>query len=256
METRAPLKIGIAGNGQMGRAIQKLLPELGHELAGILDTRVEAQPAFLSPAHCDVLIEFSTPDAAFTNIKTALNRGIPVVCGTTGWLDHLEEVHRLTHEVKGAFFYASNFNLGVNLFFELNKSLAKLMAPHSADYSLKVEEWHHTKKRDRPSGTAITIAEGLLENDPTLDRWELRDPETDANHNKLPKNTSLPVISYREGTIIGTHRVTFTGTMDDITIEHRAHDRSGFARGALLAAEFLAGKTGIFGMSDLINTSS
>lgn len=256
MEERAKLKIGIAGNGQMGQAIQKLLPEFGHKLAGILDTRVDPEPAFLSPAHCDVLIEFSTPEAAFTNIQTALNRGIPVVCGTTGWLEHLQEVHQLVESVKGAFLYASNFNLGVNLFFELNKSLAKLMAPHSADYSVSVKEWHHTKKRDRPSGTAITLAEGILENDPSLDRWELRDPNRDENHNKLPKKTILPVISFREGTIIGTHRVTFASAMDDITIEHTAHDRSGFAHGAVLAAQFLAGKTGVYSMSDLINTSS
>ena len=252
------LRVCISGRGQMGQKVLELLPAHGHEFVGFLDTRKPESKELLQANRCDVVIDFSTPSSAAELITTTLHAGVPIVSGTTGWLDQWEEVLGVVTATKGTFFYASNFNLGVNLFFELNEKFARLMEPYgyrvenpTAEplYRTTIEEWHHTRKKDAPSGTAITLAEGLIKNQPGITQWKLQE-----NMYESVAPSVLPIKSFREGNIVGTHRVTYAGTGDDLHIEHRAHDRSGFARGAIMAAEFIIGKQGHYSMSDLLNT--
>jgi 4-hydroxy-tetrahydrodipicolinate reductase len=189
----------------------------------------------------DAAINFSIPDAAADNISSALNQRVPVVCGTTGWLDAYQQVTQTALEKNTAFLYASNFSVGVNLFFKLNKVLAQMMHPHK-EYRASMEETHHIHKLDAPSGTAITLAEGIIENSDLID-WKLDEDAKD----------SLSIQSYREGEVPGTHSIKYKSTIDDITIEHKAHNRKGFALGAVIAAEWIVGKKGIFKMDDVLN---
>ncbi len=188
----------------------------------------------------DVAIDFSTPEAAFDNIAFCLENGIPIISGTTGWLDKYNEVTSLCESKEGAFLYASNFSLGVNIFFELNRKLAKMMAPLQ-EYQVEMEEIHHIHKLDAPSGTAITLAEGIIENTAYED-WNL---------NKKSE-AKIPIHSKREGEVPGTHIINFSSEVDSIEIKHTANNREGFAMGALIAAEWIADKKGVFSMKDVL----
>lgn len=231
------MKIGLFGYGTMGRMIDRMADGRGHQVVARIDTATQAPPF----QEMDVAIDFSQPEAAVTNIRQCLENGVPVVSGTTGWLEHYPEITDLCHKVDGAFLYASNFSLGMNLFFELNAYLAKLMSGIPG-YAVQMTEIHHTRKLDAPSGTAISLAEGIIANS-DYECWDSRatDPAT------------IPIRSEREGDTPGTHRVVYGSTVDSIEIQHTAHNREGFALGALLAAEWIAGKKGIFDMKDVLN---
>lgn len=221
----------------MGRMIDRLASGRGHQVVARIDG-----PAMEIPFdQMDVAIDFSQPDAAVENISQCLRNGVPVISGTTGWLADFDKVTELCRAEDGAFLYASNFSLGVNLFFELNRYLSRLMSGVPG-YSVGMTEIHHTGKKDAPSGTAITLAEGIIANS-DYRSWSLgeKDPE------------SIPIISERTGEVPGTHRVAYDSETDRIEIQHTAHSREGFAQGALLAAEWLVGKKGVFEMRDVLN---
>jgi len=236
------MKIALLGYGKMGKAIEEVALSRGHEivLKVSIDNLEDNTPEKIRPA--DVAIEFTGPDSAAENVIRCIETGVPVVCGSTGWLKRLEEVQDLTRKKGGSFLYASNFSVGVNLFFEINKRLAGLMASHP-EYDVQVREEHHTEKRDAPSGTAITLAEQILEKIPRKKRW--------VNHisNNLDE---LAIVSTRVDPAPGTHVITYSSAIDDIEITHTAHNRRGFATGAVLAAEFIQNKNGIFQMSDVL----
>ncbi len=231
------MKFALLGYGRMGKAIEKIALERGHKIVCRIDK--EQQEGKLEQA--DAAINFSIPDAAVENINLALNLSIPVVCGTTGWLDDYDQVVQNTHKNNTAFLYASNFSVGVNLFFKLNKILAQIMQQHQ-EYDTSLEEIHHIHKLDAPSGTAITLAEGIIEN-------------SDYSQWKLDENgaETLSIRSIREGEVPGTHRISYQSPIDSITIEHLAHNRKGFALGAVVAAEWILGKKGIYKMEDVLN---
>lgn len=231
------MNIALLGYGKMGRLIEQIALDRGHNISAVKDIdRPE-----MDYGNVDVAIDFSTPEGAVENIKEALKNGIPVISGTTGWLEHFDEVTEFCGEMEGAFLYASNFSLGVNVFFALNSYLAKLMGPLT-QYKASLEETHHIHKLDAPSGTAISLAESIIENT-SYKSWSL-DAEAED---------SLPVKSIRSGEVPGTHLVDYSSTVDDIEIKHTAHSREGFALGAVIAAEWIRGRKGIFGMSDVLN---
>ena len=227
----------------MGKAIEKIALERGHTIVQKLD-----RGDSINPAGVDVAIDFSLPEAAVPNISSCINNGVPVISGTTGWLDQYDEMVALCEEKGSAFLYASNFSVGVNLFFELNKKLASLMN-NQMDYKVGLEEIHHTQKLDAPSGTAITAAEGVIQN-AHHKKWELQEGDTQEY-----SNSYVPIQSIREGKVPGTHTVTYTSPIDTISISHEAHSRQGFAMGAVVAAEWLLGKKGVFSMRDVLNLS-
>lgn len=235
------MKIALLGYGKMGMEIEKIALERGHEVVLKIgkDNLIDLTEGNLSKA--DVAIEFSTPDTAYANIQLCFSSNVPVVVGTTGWLDKLESCVEQTKHGKGLF-YASNFSVGVNVFFEINKKLAQLMSPYP-DYKIEMEEIHHTQKLDAPSGTAITLAEGVIEGVEAVQDW-VNEPTSSKK--------SVGIISKREGTVPGTHVVTYENEIDEIYIRHTAHNRKGFALGAVLASEFMVGKTGVYGMKDLL----
>ncbi|HEY0651731.1 MAG TPA: 4-hydroxy-tetrahydrodipicolinate reductase [Chryseosolibacter sp.] len=233
------MKILLVGYGKMGKTIERIAQERGHQITGRID--VDNQHEF-ETATADVAIEFSHPDAAFENVKKSLLKNIPVVCGTTGWLTKKAEIERLTKDTNGTFFYASNYSLGVNLFFKLNEHLARLMRNFDA-YDVSMEEIHHTEKKDAPSGTAITLAEGVLQNQTRKRSWVNGDAKD---------QTQLSIKSFRIGTVPGTHTVKYTSLMDDIEIKHTAHTREAFALGAVMVAEWLPGKKGVLNMDDFL----
>jgi len=242
MNIFAAMKIALIGYGKMGRAIERAALSRGHEiiLKIDMDNQHELNPAKLSGA--DVAIEFTGPASARSNLLKLADYGVPVICGSTGWLDAYDEVSR-TFEEKGlAFVYASNFSIGVNIFFELNKKLATLMVPHP-EYRVEMKETHHTQKKDAPSGTAITLAEQVLRENPSLKKW--------VNH-LSPEPGDLSIISERIDPAPGTHQVIYRSPVDDIEITHTAHNREGFAAGAVLAAEYIQGRSGIFSMKDVL----
>ena len=232
------MKIALLGYGKMGKVIEKIAISRGHEITLKIDK--DSEPYDITTV--DVAIDFSMPNAAVENISMALNNGIPIISGTTGWLSKMESVKALCNSKKGAFIYASNFSLGVNIFFELNKHLAKMMSNLSY-YSINLEEIHHTQKQDAPSGTAITLAEGVLEHS-VYDSWELA-PTEDVRR--------LAITAKRIDDVPGTHTVNYESQIDTISITHTAHTREGFGLGAVVAAEWLIGKTGIFTMNDVLN---
>ncbi len=232
------MKIALLGYGKMGKAIETIAIKRGHDIVA----KVGKNDCNFDITAVDVAIDFSIPSAAVTNISKCLNNNIPVISGTTGWLDHYKDITDLCAKKNGAFIYASNFSIGVNVFFELNKTLAKLMKTLN-DYSVDMEEIHHTEKLDAPSGTAITLAEGIIENS-HLESWHLS-PESTKN--------SIPIQAKRIKNIPGTHVVNYNSVIDSITIKHIANNRDGFALGAVIAAEWLIGKTGIYSMNDVLN---
>ena len=238
------MKIALIGYGKMGHEIEKIALERGHEIVSIID--VNNQEAFDKAEFrsADVAIEFSTPSSAINNYRRAFQHHVPVVAGTTGWLEHLDEIKDKCANDGQTFFYASNYSLGVNVFFALNKYLSKLMNNYS-DYDVSMEETHHIHKLDAPSGTAITLAEGIIENIDRKDKWTL--DRTDISP------SSIHIEAIRDGEVPGNHKVKYLSSFDSITIEHDAVSRKGFALGAVVAAEFTKGKKGFFGMNDLLN---
>lgn len=231
------MKIALLGYGRMGKEIEKIAISRGHEIVirKDVDDTIDISLA-------DVAIDFSIPDAAFKNISNCINNNVPVISGTTGWLDNYKDAVALCEEKKGAFIYASNYSVGVNIFFELNKQLAKMMATLE-DYNISMEEIHHTKKLDAPSGTAITLAEGVIENSSKKD-WELGAISSEEN---------IPIVAKRIPDVPGTHTVWYNSEVDTIEIKHTAHNRKGFALGAVIAAEWILNKTGVFTMKDVLN---
>jgi 4-hydroxy-tetrahydrodipicolinate reductase len=236
------MKIALFGYGKMGREIEKIALARHHQIVLKIDADNlhELTPDNLSKA--EVAIDFSTPASAFTNITTCFDIGIPVICGTTGWHDRLEEVKKLCVEGNQTFFYASNFSLGVNIFFAVNKFLASLMNSMTS-YDVSVKEIHHIHKLDAPSGTALTLANDLMERVGRKKKWEL---------NRASGPEVLKITAVREGEVPGTHVVTYESDVDTLEISHVARNRSGFAYGAILAAEFVLGRKGVFTMEDLM----
>ncbi len=234
------MKIALFGYGKMGKEIEQIALKRGHEI--VLKIR-ENEKYDISKA--DIGIDFSVPNAALHNIISCFKNNVPVISGTTGWLDDFDKALTVCKENKGSFIYASNFSIGVNLFFELNKSLAKMMSTHK-DYSLDVEEIHHTKKLDTPSGTAISIAEQIIKNS-SKSNWEL------IKNSVKQDSNSVPISAKRILDTPGTHKVSYKSEIDSIEIKHIANNRKGFALGAIIAAEWLIKKNGIYTMKDVLN---
>ncbi len=236
------MKIALIGYGKMGKAIEQIALSKGHEIVLKIDINNSADFNAENIAKADVAIEFTGPHSAFDNVMKCLDLGIPVVCGSTGWLEKWDIVKERSEQSGGALVYASNYSIGVNLFFELNKYLAALMESHS-EYNVLMEEIHHTEKKDAPSGTAITLAEQVLAAISRKKNW-LNDTASTPEE--------LSIISKRIDPAPGTHTIKYTSSVDDIEITHTAHNRIGFAGGAVLAAEFLKGKKGIYNMKDVL----
>ena len=236
------MKIVLIGYGKMGKEIERLALGRGHTIVAKIDVGNQADLQALNSTDVDVAIEFSNPASAYTNILTCIKKQIPVVCGTTGWLEKKSEVEKLTKEMNSTFFYASNYSIGVNLFFRLNKRLAQLMAPHK-EYDIYTNEIHHLEKKDSPSGTAITIAEGIIEAYATKEKWV---------NNEIPAANEVAIWSQRESIIPGTHTVKYISKVDQIEITHEAFSREGFALGAVIAAEWVQDKKGVLGMDDML----
>jgi 4-hydroxy-tetrahydrodipicolinate reductase len=237
------MKIALIGYGKMGKEIERIALDRGHEIVLKIDVTNPEDLSVSNLQQADVAIEFTTPESAVENYKLCFEAGVPVISGTTGWLAHKSEVYQLCETLNGTFFYTSNFSLGVNIFFVLNKKLAELMAKQG-EYKVEMKEIHHTQKLDAPSGTAITLAEGILENIPELKSW--------VNHS-TSQVSELGIISEREGQVPGTHIINYDSEVDYIEITHCAKNRKGLAFGAVLAAEYSFGKKGILTMNDMLN---
>ena len=231
------MKIALVGYGKMGKIIDEIATQRNHEIVA----RLNESPTSGNLNNADVVIEFSNPEVAFNNIKTCLENKIPVICGTTGWLDQKPEIEKIAAENNTAFLYGSNFSLGVNLFFALNEKLANLMK-NFPEYNVQLEEIHHTHKKDAPSGTAISLAEGIIKNDQRFVGWKLEET----------KEKELGIFAIREDEVPGTHSVFYKSSVDEIEIKHTAYSRNGFALGAVIAAEWIQGKTGNFSMKDVL----
>ena len=231
------MKIALFGYGKMGKVIDKIAKNRGHKII----YRIDENSINYDLKKVDVAIDFSTPKAAFSNINMALENSIPIISGTTGWLDHYNKAVKLCNEKNGAFLYASNFSLGVNIFFEINRQLAKIMSNHP-EYVIKMKEIHHTEKIDAPSGTAITLAESIIK-ETDYQKWSL---------NKDFKKNEISIEVQRLSDNTGTHEVIYKSDIDEIKIKHAAVNREGFGLGAVIAAEWLIGKKGIFSMKDVL----
>lgn len=236
------MKIALLGYGKMGKAIESLMPPRGHEAILKIDETNRAELTKEALSQADVAIEFTGPESAVDNLMLCLKAGVPVVCGSTGWLKEYDTVAQAFLSQDGTLLYASNFSIGVNIFFALNKRLAALMNAHP-EYQVSLTEIHHTAKKDAPSGTGITLAEGILDQIELKKGW-VNHPTSDAEE--------LSIISERIDPAPGTHKVLYSSPIDDIEIIHTAHSRMGFAMGALLAAEYIKDKKGIFSMKDVL----
>ncbi|MGO4772353.1 4-hydroxy-tetrahydrodipicolinate reductase [Flavobacterium sp. W22_SRS_FK3] len=234
------MKIALLGYGKMGQVIERIALERGHEIV----LKKDEFNTYDGLSTADVAIDFSVPTAAVANISSCFHANVPVVSGTTGWLEHYDEMEALCNEKQGGFISSSNFSLGVNIFFELNEYLAKIMAQFDS-YKVSMEEIHHTQKLDAPSGTAISLAKGVIENS-AYANWTLDNP----------KDKEIHIEAKRIGDVPGTHTVTYDSIVDSIELKHTAHNREGFALGAVIAAEWLAGKKGIYTMKDVLNLES
>lgn len=234
------MKIALLGYGKMGKVIEKIALSRGHQV--VLKIDVDSKDYDIKRA--DVAIDFSTPGAAFDNLKRCLENGVPAVCGTTGWLDKFDQIKNICDEQKGALLYASNFSVGVNLFFKLNEYLAKLMQGIPG-YEVFMEEIHHIHKLDAPSGTAITLAETIIDNS-NKTGWNI----------EVPVEEEVFIDVKREGEVPGIHSVSYKSNEDEITIQHKAINREGFALGAVMAAEWIIGKTGVYNMQDVLSIDS
>jgi 4-hydroxy-tetrahydrodipicolinate reductase len=234
------MKIALLGYGKMGQTIERIALERGHEIV----LKKDEFNTYEGLSNADVAIDFSIPAVAVENISSCFYANVPVISGTTGWLDRYDEMAALCEEKKGAFISSSNFSLGVNLFFGLNEYLAKMMSKFDS-YKVDMEEIHHTQKLDAPSGTAISLAKGVIENS-NYTNWTM----------ETPKSNEIHIEALRIGAVPGTHTVTYNSTVDTIEIKHTAHNRDGFALGAVIAAEWIVGKQGIFTMRDVLELNS
>ncbi len=232
------MNIALLGYGKMGKTIEQIAINRGHKIVLTVDKDDDNYDI----TKADVAIDFSIPTVAFNNISNCLNNGVPVISGTTGWLEHYDKAVALCEEKKGAFIYASNYSLGVNIFFELNKTLAKMMSTLK-QYNVSMEEIHHTQKLDAPSGTAISLANDIIAHNSNFEKWQL-----DESGEK-----SIPIVAKRIADVPGTHTIKYESEVDTISIEHIAHNRQGFALGAVVAAEWIVGKSGVFSMNDVLN---
>ena len=230
------MKIALLGYGKMGKVIEKIALERGHEIV----LRKGSSDTFEGITKADIAIDFSVPTSAVSHISECLNQNVPVISGTTGWLEKYDEMVHLCQEKNGSFIYASNFSLGVNIFFELNNYLAKMMK-NLKDYNVSMEEIHHTQKLDAPSGTAISLANGIIENTDYVN-WTLENPTANQIYIDAKRIENIP----------GTHSVFYDSKVDQIEIKHTAHSREGFALGSVIAAEWLLGKKGVFTMKDVL----
>ena len=235
------MKIALIGYGKMGKIIERIAISRGHEIVSIYNS----QKHFKGNEECtaDVAIEFTRPDTVVEHIKTAIGQKLPIVVGTTAWSASQEDIFELVSQAQGSLLYASNFSVGVNIFQQLTEKLAQLIESQ-AQYTLRIEETHHLQKLDAPSGTAVTLAEGIIANNTNYNEWQLG--------NEVLSN-QISIVAHREPDVPGTHEVFATSTIDTITLSHEAHSREGFALGAILAAEFLLGKQGVFTMKDVLN---
>ena len=233
------MNIALLGYGKMGKAIESIALQRGHKIA----LKISSHQDSIDFTDVDVAIDFSLPDSAVHNISLSLKANIPVISGTTGWLDRYEDMVNLCQETNGTFLYASNFSLGVNIFFEVNKTLAKLIGKFP-DYTASMEEIHHTQKLDAPSGTAITLAEAIID-ESKYSNWTLDDPS----------ENEIKITAKRIEKVPGTHEINYDSEIDSIQIKHTAHNRQGFALGAVIAAEYVKDKKGIFTMKDVLNIS-
>jgi len=234
------MRIALIGYGKMGKIIERLAKERGHDVVAVFNS---TNPYELKTVtHADVAIEFTRPDTVLTHIKIAIKQSLPIVVGTTAWGNHLSEVKKMVDSANGSLLYASNFSIGVNIFQQLTESLARLMT-HQPQYKITIDEIHHVQKLDAPSGTAVTLAEGIISNHAHYNQWVL----TEAT-----RATDLLINAHRIPDVPGTHTIKASSLIDTITLTHEAHNREGFALGAILAAEFLHGKQGVFTMSDVL----
>ncbi|MCB9359878.1 MAG: 4-hydroxy-tetrahydrodipicolinate reductase [Flavobacteriales bacterium] len=236
------MKIAIIGYGKMGKEIEKIALERRHTVPLKISSKNLDDFSKENLENCDVAIDFTTPDLAVENIYKCFDANLPIVVGTTGWYARFDEVVKKCEEQNQTLLHATNCSLGVNLFFELNKKLAKLMSTQN-DYDVKIEEIHHTQKLDAPSGTAITLAEGLIENYPQKKSWKC---DEEVNESELL------IKAFREENVPGTHAIKYSSTIDEIEIKHTAYNRKGFAKGAVIAAEYIATKKGVFTMNDVL----
>lgn len=238
------MKLALIGYGKMGKAIADIAIQRGHEIAQIIGSTNSDSLAHMNPQAVDVALEFSEPAAAYHNIHQCLSQGIPVISGTTGWLQHQKDIEQYCRAQGGTFFYATNFSIGAHIFFKLNQLLAKMMSQQE-DYRVSIEEIHHTSKKDAPSGTAITLAEGILQQISSKKQW--------INESSDQEDT-IPIYSRRLPDVAGTHMVTYASPVDTISIQHTAHSRQGFALGAILVAEWLhtQRKKGVLGIDDFL----
>lgn len=239
------MNILLLGYGKMGKIIGEIAESRGHQLVGRINLENRDELETINPKEVDAIIEFSQPESAVENIKWGLVRGLPVVSGTTGWLSRKAEVEAMANTSEGAFFYASNFSIGVNIFFKVNTYLAKLMN-EANEYKIAIEEIHHTEKKDAPSGTAITLAEGIIENISSKSTWNLSGHSADSER-------SIPITSKRIDPAPGTHIIQYSSDIDTIELIHTAHSRKGFALGAVLVAEWIKDKNGVFSMDDFLS---
>tara|TARA_A100001015_G_C15036060_1_gene736295 strand:- start:585 stop:1304 length:720 start_codon:yes stop_codon:yes gene_type:complete len=239
------MKIAILGYGKMGRIIEKIAQERGHNIILKINQNNLDQLNIYNLKKADVVLDFSTPESARTNIILSIDANTPIISGTTGWLEDYKEVKDYCIKNKGTFLYSSNFSLGVNLFFELNKNLAKLMKKHH-QYQIDLTEIHHSQKLDTPSGTAISLAEQIITESEIKNKWTLRSENLDEE---------LQINAQRKGNITGTHSVNYSSETDSISIKHEAHSRDGFALGSVIAAEWIISKIGIFSMHDILFSS-
>lgn len=236
------MRILLIGYGKMGKAIEQVSLQRKHEIVETITTSNKAMLATFDASTIDVAIEFSQPQVAYGNIRQCLSQGISVISGTTGWLAQKEELEAYCQAQKGTFFYASNFSIGMNIFFKVNAWLAKLMN-QCPDYEAAIEETHHLEKKDAPSGTAITLAEGIIEHLHRKKSWELA---------PVHQEDIVEIVTKREQEVPGTHTITYSAPIDTLEIKHTAHSRTGFALGAVLVAEWLQGKQGVWGMQDFL----
>jgi 4-hydroxy-tetrahydrodipicolinate reductase len=232
------MNIALLGYGRMGQTLEQIALKRGHKIV----LKIDKDDKSYDITKADVAIDFSIPTVAYDNISNCLNNNVPVISGTTGWLENYDKAVALCKEKKGAFIYASNYSLGVNIFFELNKTLAKMMS-NLKQYNVSMEEIHHTKKLDAPSGTAISLANDIISNHESYSEWKLDEKG----------ETTIPIVAKRIEDVPGTHTVTYESEVDTLTIEHVANNRQGFALGAVIAAEWIVGKKGVFTMNDVLN---
>lgn len=235
------MKITLIGYGKMGKTIEQVALQRGHQISHIIDVNNGNSLAQIRKGDTDVAIEFTQPESAFENVKYCTENQIPIVCGTTGWLEKRPIIEQICQEKNSAFFYASNYSIGVNIFFKINQVLAKMMNNYP-QYEVSIEEIHHTEKKDAPSGTAITLAEGIIGELQRKQGWKLEEII----------DNQINITALRQPNVAGTHTTFYQSDIDTIEIKHTAHSRQGFALGAVLAAEWLKDKQGVFGMNDLL----